>query len=337
MSLEQGSKTAVRTCMGIKQKDKITILSDEGSKSIGQALQEEAVKITRDIHFFNMEDFGDRPLGFFPEEIKESAKRSTATFWTAKAFEDELNSVRMPFCRTAIEGGRHAHMVGITEKVFTTGLSGDYVEIARFTEKVKDILDSVDTIRIRTERGTDLKAKVGKYKWVASTGLVRKIGTWHNLPDGEVFTAPYRMEGTAVIDGTLGDYLDNLYKPGHTEKYPLKLEIENKERPVLVKIECEDKKLEKEFRNYVDKGKNSRFIGELGFGTNLLCKSLMGNMLIDEKFPGIHIAPGDPIGSLTGAEWESSTHIDLIIKKCNVWAGEQQIMENGKYLIDEFD
>ena len=39
---------------------------------------------------------------------------------------------------------------------------------------------------------------------------------------------------------------------------------------------------------------------------------VIGNILQDEKFPGVHIAFGDPYGAHTGAKWKSSTHIDVV-------------------------
>jgi len=46
-------------------------------------------------------------------------------------------------------------------------------------------------------------------------------------------------------------------------------------------------------------------------GTNLGIKRVIGNILQDEKFPGIHIAFGNPYGEHTGAPlWHSGTHID---------------------------
>lgn len=337
MLLDKCSRTVIQTCMGINNNDVVTILADRNSSKIGRSIHREAEKITEDINFYCLEDYGERPLDHLPDIIIDRARISTATFWTASPFSNELKSVRMPFCQNAIAGGRHAHMVGITEEVFLKGLSGDYGELARLTEQLKDILEEVDTLRITSEKGTELVARVDRYKWVASAGMLHTPGIWHNLPDGEVFTTPTRVEGTAVVDGTLGDYFDKEYPVGHTDRYPLTLKIENRERPVLTCIECDDDVLESAFREYVDQSKYSRVVGEIGLGTNIFLDSLMGNMLIDEKYPGIHIAFGDPIGSMTGAEWTCPTHIDAIIKECDIWAGELQIMERGKYLVDEFD
>jgi len=58
----------------------------------------------------------------------------------------------------------------------------------------------------------------------------------------------------------------------------------------------------------------------------------------DEKFPGVHIAFGDPYGAHTGAKWKSSTHIDVVGLRFNIWLGdadgEEQIMRDGTFLIE---
>jgi leucyl aminopeptidase (aminopeptidase T) len=68
---------------------------------------------------------------------------------------------------------------------------------------------------------------------------------------------------------------------------------------------------------------------------------VIGNILQDEKFPGIHIAFGNPYGEHTGAPWRSGTHIDVVGLGFNIWleigAGldriTEQIMRDGRFLI----
>ena len=61
-------------------------------------------------------------------------------------------------------------------------------------------------------------------------------------------------------------------------------------------------------------------------GTNIGITRMIGNLLQDEKVPGVHIAFGNPYGSQTGATWTCPTHIDAITRHCDVWAGSEQIM-----------
>ena len=78
-------------------------------------------------------------------------------------------------------------------------------------------------------------------------------------------------------------------------------------------------------------------MGEFAIGTNLGVERVIGNILQDEKFPGIHIAFGNPYGEHTGAPWHSSTHIDVVGLGFNIWLesdeGEEQIMRDGRFLI----
>ena len=57
---------------------------------------------------------------------------------------------------------------------------------------------------------------------------------------------------------------------------------------------------------------------------------MIGILLQDEKFPGVHIAFGDPYGSQTHADWKSKTHVDVLTRKCDVWIDTDQIISKGE-------
>ena len=75
-------------------------------------------------------------------------------------------------------------------------------------------------------------------------------------------------------------------------------------------------------------------MGEFAIGTNIELKDVIGQILQDEKYPGVHIAFGNPYGAHTGAEWYSSTHIDVVGRKFDIWVDDEQIMKHGKFLIE---
>jgi leucyl aminopeptidase (aminopeptidase T) len=72
----------------------------------------------------------------------------------------------------------------------------------------------------------------------------------------------------------------------------------------------------------------------LAFGTNLGLSRMIGVLLQDEKFPGVHLAFGDPYGSQTHADWVSKTHVDVLTRKCDVWIDEDQVINRGRYQLD---
>ncbi len=334
MSLEKGCRVAVETCMGVTPKDHTLVVSDEGSKNIGEKLKDILLETTPHVRYFNLDIYGERPLKKLPLSIEKAAFDATAVFWTAKAVEGELENVRGPFMKAAIFNGRLAHMVNITEEIVETGLTADYNKVEKFTNKIQSMLKGVKEIKVKTDRGTNLDIKVGKYKWVATTGILRLPGEWHNLPDGMVYTVPEEMEGKAIIDGTLGDYFDSVYSLSTVEESPLKIKIENGKPPQYLELECANPDIEADIKEYMGRNQCSSYVGEIGFGTNLFLDRLIGSMLLDEKCPGFHIAFGDPNQDMTFAGWTCPEHIDMVIQRCNVWFDGKKIMENGKYLPD---
>lgn len=337
-TLEYGAKQAIENCLKLKKYEKLVIITDRITLDIGNALKRAANKITNNIAFYVLEDFGNRPDNGvnplkFPEKIFDTLKTANASIYCAQGKKNELHSLRRPmlnFIEKAI-GIRHAHMLGITKEMMKTGMSADYEEIQRITNKVYDIINKSKEIRVITERGTDIIVRFNpKWKWIKSDGNIEsKESHWSNLPDGEVYTTPKYISGHLVIDGCLGDYFG---KYGNIEKTPLEMDITNS-RIVKGSVKSENKKLEKELSDYIfNTDKNSSRIGEFALGTNIGLKKIIGNLLQDEKFPGVHIAWGEAY-PITGAKQESKIHCDGVIRNTTVFVDNKKIMKNGKYLI----
>lgn len=332
MSLEEGCRTAVETCMGVKPEDKAVIIADKDSEKIAKKLKEKILEITPHVRYFNLDIYGERPISSYPDTMEKAATDATVTFWTAKSVEGELETVRMLFLKSAVFNGRHAHMVNINEEIVKTGLTGDYNKVEEFTNTMHSKVKKVDKIKIKSDAGTDLEAEVGKYKWIATTGILHEPGEWHNLPDGMVYTVPQSMRGKAVIDGTLGDYFDDVYSLKRIEESPLKISIKDGRPPRKESITCDDKEIERDIREYIGQAECSSYLGELGFGTNLYVDELIGSILVDEKAPGVHIAFGDPNQNMTMAGWTCKQHIDMVMQNCDVWLDGEKVMEDGDYL-----
>ena len=60
---------------------------------------------------------------------------------------------------------------------------------------------------------------------------------------------------------------------------------------------------------------------------------ITGNFLQDEKFPGVHVAFGDPYGAETGADWSADSHVDVLASHADVYVDGRQIMESGRLLV----
>jgi leucyl aminopeptidase (aminopeptidase T) len=162
---------------------------------------------------------------------------------------------------------------------------------------------------------------------VKTSGIITRE-KWGNLPGGEIFTCPARVDGRFVVDGVVGDYLCRKY--GDLRSAPLTIDLSDGR---IVGLACANDELAREFRAYVGTDGNSDRVGEFALGTNTAVRDVIGNILQDEKIPGMHMAFGNPYCRHTGADWESSTHIDCVGREASVWLDERQVMRRGRFLI----
>jgi leucyl aminopeptidase (aminopeptidase T) len=224
---------------------------------------------------------------------------------------------------------RYAHMVGVTPEIMRQGMRADYNLVDRLSDRLRERMLRAQTLTVKTESGTTIAAHFDRgLDWVKTSGLISPR-YWSNLPAGEVFTTPATVDGTFVCDATAGDHFNGKY--GDLQSTPLTLKIANAR---LVEVHCDRKDLEQEFWDYCHTDENSDRVGELAFGTNLGLSEMIGILLQDEKFPGVHIAFGDPYGSQTHADWKSKTHVDVLTRRCDVWIDADQIISKGKYQLD---
>jgi len=223
---------------------------------------------------------------------------------------------------------RHAHMVNINKRIMMEGMRADFHKVDRLSTRVLDIVSRARHVRATTPAGSDFSAELNpRYRWLKTSGLISP-DKWGNLPGGEVFTTPGEVNGTFVIDGVVGDYLCEKY--GDLRRAPLTVRVKGNR---LVEAYSANKALEDEFWRYTHTDENSDRVGEFAIGTNIELRDVIGHILQDEKFPGIHIAFGNPYGAHTGADWYSSTHIDVVGTRFDIWVDDQQIMREGSFLI----
>jgi leucyl aminopeptidase (aminopeptidase T) len=180
-----------------------------------------------------------------------------------------------------------------------------------------------------TPAGTRLRATFSPdIRWISTSGIIRRE-KWGNLPGGEVFTSPRRLDGVFVVDGVLGDWLANKYGP--MIDHPLRIEIEDSR---IVSLSCSRQEIVDDFRAYTSVDANSNRVGELALGTNLALRDVIGQILQDEKLPGLHIAFGHPYAEHTGATWSSTTHIDVVGRHFDIDFDDVPIMRDSRFLVD---
>jgi leucyl aminopeptidase (aminopeptidase T) len=324
-----GARNAVNVCLRVQPEEKVCVITDEVTLEIAAAMVSELEQLGAPYKVWVLEDLAPRPLKDLPEEVIADLETSQVSIFAVQAQRNELRS-RMQMTDVVNRRKiRHAHMVNINRQIMLEGMRADFQKVDRLSVKVVEMVRKAKRVHATTAAGTDLTAELNhNYRWLKTSGLITPE-KWGNLPGGEIFTTPGEVNGTFVIDGVVGDYL--CAKFGSLRENPLTIHM-RKNR--LTEAHSENRELEDDFWKYTHTDENSDRVGEFAIGTNIDLKDVIGQILQDEKYPGVHIAFGNPYGAHTGAEWDSSTHIDVVGRKFNIWVDEQQIMEDGRFLLE---
>ena len=324
-----GAHNAVHVCLRIQPEEKVCVITDEVTLEIAAAIVSELEKLGAPYHTWVLENLAERPLQALPKPIADDLETSQVSIFAVQAQPNELRSRMQMTDIVNRRRIRHAHMVNINRQIMLEGMRADFNKVDRLSAKVVAMVRKAKRVRAKTAAGTDLMADLNpNYRWLKTSGIITPE-KWGNLPGGEIFTTPGEVNGTFVIDGVVGDYL--CAKFGNLEETPLTVRMKNNR---LTEAHSDNRELENDFWKYTHTDENSDRVGEFAIGTNIDLKDVIGQILQDEKYPGVHIAFGNPYGAHTGAEWDSTTHIDVVGRKFNIWVDDDQIMQDGKFLVE---
>jgi len=327
-----GARSAVFTCLRIQPDEKVTLITDRVTEPIAASIAAQLKERGCPFNAFILEDLAPRPLTDMPAAVLEDMETSAVSIFAVQVQPNELRSRMQMTDVVNRRRMRHAHMVNITPEIMCDGMRADYDAVDRLSQQVLDRVRRAVRIRATTAAGTSIVSDMNpEYKWFKTSGIISPE-KWGNLPGGECFTSPGEVNGTFVVDGVVGDWLCARY--GLLESAPLTIKIAQNR---IVSCSSTNQQLERDFWAYTHTDENSDRVGEFAIGTNIGVSRVIGNILQDEKFPGIHIAFGNPYGEHTGAPWRSGTHIDVVGLGFNIWleyeSGEEQIMQDGRFLI----
>jgi leucyl aminopeptidase (aminopeptidase T) len=326
-----GARNAVRACLNVHRGDRVIVIETRTRQDIAEAIVEEVLAVGADVSRVVMEDVVTRPAREFPRTLAENIRkyRPTASYYVGEGLPGEL-AFRHPMLKLLADElrCRHGHMMGIERRVMLQGMAADYEQIYRVTRKVYEVARQAEKIQVTTALGTELTATFRKdWKWIPCDGRYWEQGQWGNLPEGETFTTPFRVDGLLVGE-EMGDHFDHKYGLFET---PVRLRVRDS-RVVGVEMDGQPEILA-EIESYFAQHPESNRAGEFAIGTNIGLTQVIGNFLQDEKFPGVHVAFGDPYGRETGADWEAPSHVDVLASHADVVVDGRKIMENGRFLI----
>ena len=202
----------------------------------------------------------------------------------------------------------------------------DWESLAEEMAQLKEILDAGSEVRIVKE-GTDLTMAIEGRTAVNSAASVAYDS--HNLPSGEVFTAPSATEGEVLFDVPM--------TLRGTAVRDVRLTFEDGEVVDYAAAQGEGV-----VGDIVETDEGSRRLGELGIGMNRGIDRVTDNILFDEKMgETVHLALGRAYDSNVPegeSGNQSAVHVDMITdtsEDARLEVDGEVIQRNGRFRWEE--
>jgi len=251
--------------------------------------------------------------GIHPEKISEW--KSTTREILNERLSKKWVATRFPTKSMAQNAGMSTQEF---EEMVFEAVTADYSDISKRNKKVKELVDGAEEVRIKS-KDTDIRMSLENREGVSADGK-------NNIPDGEVFYAP--------VKDSIEGYISFTY-PGvdsGTEVHGIKLWFENGK---IVDFQAE--KNEDYLEKMINTDEGSKYVGELGLGTNRQITEFTKDTLFDEKIAGtVHMAIGRAYEECApeSKRNESAIHWD-IVNDLRSRAGGGKIIVDGKVVQED--
>jgi aminopeptidase len=303
-----------------------TYASDEVSRAYLRAHDGEFATPTHELALYNEADavlsLGGGRNTFATADVdgatRQAAARATDPVREARLATDWVSTVH-PTRSLAQQAGMSDE--AYREFVYDAVLR-DWEALANEMQQLKEVLDAGSEVRL-VAGDTDLTMSIAGRTAVNSAASVAYDS--HNLPSGEVFTAPYATEGTVHFD------------------VPMTI---SGSRVRDVTLRFEDGRVvehaaasgEAALTDVLDTDEGARRLGELGIGMNRGIDRVTDNILFDEKMGDtVHLAVGRAYDAcLPEGESgnDSAVHVDLIADvsdDARLMVDGEVIQRNGRF------
>ena len=194
------ARSVIRTCLQVRREEDVLVITDPDTADVGQALYEEASRVTDRILLVMMpptQKTGKEP----PLPVSDIMRKNRVIIIATK---DSMTHTRARAAATR-EGARIVSMPGIGRISFESGgMTADYNALQREVSGMGSIFRRRRRVSVKSEAGTDVEFLTGDRWILEDTGICNRPGQIANLPAGKVFVLPKEgsMNGTIVIDGS---------------------------------------------------------------------------------------------------------------------------------------
>ncbi|MCE9520424.1 MAG: aminopeptidase [Verrucomicrobia bacterium] len=195
----------------------------------------------------------------------------------------------------------------------------DFKSLMPAMKALKKLMDKTNKVHIKGP-GTDLRFSLKGLKAIPCGGD-------HNIPDGEVFTAPVRDS----VEGHISYNTPSIYQGIAFDNVRLEFS-----KGKIIKATANNTKA---INRILDSDAGARYIGEFAIALNNEIREPMRDILFDEKIGGsFHFTPGQAYEGITDNGNRSQVHWDLVsIQRPDygggeIWFDDKLIRKNGKFL-----
>lgn len=309
MGAEVGARQVISICLGVKPGEKVLVVADAKTRSVGEALFDAALSADGEAVLSLIAP----PTGPGEEPPDPLARMMAECDVVVLATSQSMTHTAARRMANRA-GARIASMPGVTEDMLSEGaLTADYEEILRAMRRLERALRHAKSVHLTSGSGTDVTFDVTRRDWITDdTGVCRRRGETTTLPAGEIFVAP--VEGTAdgrlVVDAwfheRLAEPVSVVVKEGHASKVvgaPGAVHAMNRG------------------------GREGRNFGTVGVGLNPRARIADGLLETEKSLGSAHIVFGDNIAY--GGSVRCGVRVDAILTKVTVEVDGKPILDRG--------
>ncbi|MBI2910226.1 MAG: aminopeptidase [Chloroflexi bacterium] len=308
------------TCMRVKPDDHILVVADDyaRSQSIGQAVAIAARELGATVVY--MVVAASHVVGQEPSKVTAGAMKSADAIFAVGERVIPVSGHSTAGEEVVRKGTRFFAAIGLSEDYLRRPVSlSDLVEMKERTERIVDLYNQADSIRLTTAQGTEITMSI-KGRHGTPMHPLRGI----LVPDyAEAPVPPVEgsANGTLVYDGEMDGW-------GYTLAEPLVLKVVDGKVVDISGSLADAERLKK--IAFADEGASN--IGEFAIGTSHTVPSrLTGNRYDCAILGSAHIGLGR--NTLLGGTTMSRIHIDGLMARATVEIDGKTIVRDGEVLV----
>jgi aminopeptidase len=308
--MEEGARLVLLTSAGLRAGEKVLVVVDETTRSVGLAFVEVAGDLGADPVLLEMRT--RTADGAEPPEPIGIAMAASDVVLLATARSLTHTHARRAATRA---GARVISMPAVTlDMLRGGGLAADWSKIHDLVRRTARRFRGAREVHVTSAAGADLRFSVQGREWISEdTGLCNRKGAFTTLPAGELFIAVVEgsAEGRLVVDayfeGEVVEPATAVIAEGHATK--------------IVGASAAVDAMNRG-------GKEGRSLGRFGFGVNPLARVAGPHLEAEKAVGSAHLGFGDNL--VIGGKTHCGVRVECILSDVRVEIDGHIVIEKGR-------